>query len=103
MSLVVDQAPEFPGGEAALMQFLVENVKYPVEAMEKCVQGRVVVEFTVNEDGTLSDWIVTKSVDPDLDKEAIRLIQLMPKWNPGRSKGKVVRSRYTLPVMLRMK
>lgn len=61
------------------MQFLVENVKYPVEAMEKCVQGRVVVQFTVNEDGTLSDWIVTKSVDPDLDKEAIRLIQLMPK------------------------
>lgn len=99
---VVEEAPEFPGGMTALMQFLSKNIKYPTIAQENGVQGRVICQFVVNRDGTIVDVKVIRGVDAYLDKEAVRVIQSMPKWKPGKQRGKAVRVRYTLPVMFRL-
>jgi len=99
---VVEQMPSFPGGTAALMQFLGSNIKYPVVAEENGVQGRVIVTFVVEKDGSITDVRVIKSVDPSLDKEAVRVVKSMPKWIPGKQNGSAVRVKYTVPVTFRL-
>lgn len=99
---VVEQMPEFPGGMEALMKYLSKNIKYPSIALDNGIQGRVLVSFTVNKDGSIVDPEIMKSVDPSLDKEAIRVISTMPKWNPGKQRGKAVRVKYTVPVAFRI-
>ena len=99
---VVEQMPSFPGGDAALMQFLSKNIKYPVVAEENGIQGRVIATFVVERDGSISDVKVVKSVDPSLDKEAIRVLKSMPKWIPGKQNGSAVRVKYTVPVTFRL-
>ncbi len=99
---VVEQMPEFPGGMEALMKYLSKNIKYPNIALDNGIQGRVLVSFTVNKDGSIVDPEIMKSVDPSLDKEAIRVISSMPKWNPGKQRGKPVRVKYTVPVAFRI-
>ena len=100
---VVEEMPEFPnGGMAGLMQFLSKNIKYPQIAQENGTQGRVTVQFVVNKDGSIVDAVVIRGVDPYLDKEALRVVNLMPKWKPGKQRGKPVRVRYTVPVMFRL-
>ena len=100
---VVEQMPEFPnGGMAGLMQFLSKNIKYPTIAQENGTQGRVTVQFVVNKDGSIVDAKVLRGVDPYLDKEALRVVNSMPKWKPGMQRGKPVRVKYTVPVMFRL-
>ena len=99
---VVEQKPMFPGGDAALMQWLSSNIKYPVIAAENGVQGRVVCQFVVEKDGSVSGVTVVKSIDPSLDKEAVRVIKSMPKWTPGKQNGQNVRVKYTLPVQFKL-
>ena len=100
---VVEQMPEFPnGGMAGLRQFLSKNIKYPTIAQENGTQGRVTVQFVVNADGSIVDAKVIRGVDPYLDKEALRVINSMPKWKPGMQRGKAVRVKYTVPVMFRL-
>jgi protein TonB len=99
---VVETMPQFPGGDAAMMKYLRDNIRYPVIAQENGVQGRVTCQFVVNRDGSIVDIEVVRSVDPSLDKEAIRVIQSMPKWKPGQQRGKPVRVKYTLPVNFRL-
>ena len=84
---VVEQMPSFPGGQAALMKYLNENIKYPVVAQENGVQGRVVVSFVVERDGSITDVNVVRSVDPSLDREAVRVVKGMPHWIPGKQNG----------------
>lgn len=98
----VDQSPAFPGGEAALMKYLSSHLQYPTMAQENNVQGRVVVQFVVEKNGSVGEVKVVRSVDPDLDKEAIRLCKSLPKFIPGRHQGKVVRVWYTLPFSFRL-
>lgn len=96
---VVEERPQFPnGGDMAMLRYLESHIKYPKECVEKCVQGRVIVQFVVNKDGTIVDPEVIKPVNPLLDEEAIRVIKEMPKWIPGKQKGKPVRVRFTIPV-----
>jgi len=99
---VVEQMPSFPGGDAALINYLSQNIRYPVMAEENGIQGRVIVTFVVERDGSITDARVVKSVDPALDKEAVRVIQSMPKWIPGKQNGKAIRVKYTLPVTFRL-
>ena len=99
---VVEQMPSFPGGMPALMQWLSQNIKYPVIAAENGVQGRVIVQFVVEKDGSVTDVHVAKSVDPSLDKEATRVVKAMPMWNPGKQNGSAVRVKYTVPVMFKL-
>ncbi|MEA5129914.1 MAG: M56 family metallopeptidase [Proteiniphilum sp.] len=100
--VVVENQPEFPGGNAAMMKFLSDNIKYPKSAQDNGIQGRVIVNFVVEKDGSLSDVQVVHSQDPALDKEAVRVIESMPKWKPGTQRGETVRVRYTLPVVFRL-
>ena len=95
--------PEFPGGMEALMDYLKANIRYPKEAKERGIQGRVIVQFIVEEDGTLTGEQVLKPVDPQLDAEAIRIARSMPKWKPGETRGKPTRMRFTFPVSFRLK
>ena len=99
---VVEEMPEFPGGQAECMKWLGKNMKYPQISQENGVQGRVIVQFVVNSDGSIVDAQVVRGVDPYLDKEALRVIGLMPKWKPGKQRGKAVRVKFTLPVMFRL-
>ena len=99
---VVEQNPAFPGGDKALMQYLTKNLKYPASAQENGIQGRVLVQFVVNKDGSIVDPKVLRSVDPALDKEAMRVVSAMPKWQPGKQRGKTVRVKFTLPVTFRL-
>lgn len=99
---VVEQMPSFPGGPAALMKYLNDNVKYPVAAMENGVQGRVVVSFVVEKDGSITDVKVVRSVDPSLDKEASHVVKGMPNWIPGKQNGSAVRVKYNVPVVFRL-
>lgn len=87
--MVAEQMPEFPGGMKELLKFLQDNLKYPENAMKNNVQGRVIVQFVVEKDGTLTEFKVARSVDPDLDAEALRVLQTMPKWKPGMQRGKI--------------
>ena len=99
---VVEEMPEFPGGMGECMKFLGKNIKYPTISQENGVQGRVIVQFVVNKDGSIVDPVVVRGVDPYLDKEALRVIAMMPKWKPGKQRGKAVRVKYTVPVMFRL-
>lgn len=99
---VVEQMPSFPGGNAALMKYLGDNIKYPVVAQENGVQGRVVVSFVVERDGSITDVKVVRSVDPSLDREAVRVVSTMPKWIPGKQNGSAVRVKYNVPVAFRL-
>ena len=99
---VVEAMPEFPGGTAELMKGLQKNIKYPSISQENGVQGRVIVQFVVNRDGSIVDPVVLRSVDPYLDKEALRVVSAMPKWKPGEQRGKPVRVKFTLPVQFRL-
>ena len=99
---VVEEMPSFPGGNAALMSYLSSNTKYPVVAQENGVQGRVIVSFVVERDGSISDVKVARSVDPSLDREAQRVVKSMPKWKPGKQNGSAVRVKYTVPVVFRL-
>ena len=101
--MVVETMPEFPGGQQALFKYLGENVKYPVIAQENGIQGRVICQFVVNRDGSIVDVVVVRSSgEPSLDKEALRVINSMPKWKPGKQRGKPVRVKYTVPVNFRL-
>ncbi len=99
---VVEQMPSFPGGPSALMKYLSENIKYPVVAQENGVQGRVVVSFVVERDGSITDVRVVKSVDPSLDNEAMSVVNSMPNWIPGKQNGSAVRVKYNVPVAFRL-
>ena len=99
---VVEEMPEFPGGMGECMKFLGKNIKYPQISQENGVQGRVIVQFVVNQDGSIVDPQVVRGVDPYLDKEALRVISMMPKWKPGKQRGKAVRVKFTVPVMFRL-
>ena len=99
---VVEEMPSFPRGSAALMSYLSSNTKYPVVAQENGVQGRVIVSFVVERDGSISDVKVARSVDPSLDREAQRVVKSMPKWKPGKQNGSAVRVKYTVPVVFRL-
>lgn len=99
---VVETMPQFPGGDAALLQFLAKSIKYPVIAQENGIQGRVICAFVVNRDGSIVDAEVLRGVDPSLDKEALRVINTMPKWSPGKQRGKPVRVKYTVPITFRL-
>ncbi len=95
---IVEDMPEFPGGEAALTKYLATEVKYPVIAQENGIQGRVYIKFVVNTDGRVANVEVARGVDPSLDKEALRVVKAMPKWKPGKQRGKTVRVSYTVPI-----
>ena len=99
---VVEVMPSFPGGQAALFEWLSKNIKYPVVAEENGVQGRVIVTFVVERNGSITDVQVVKSVDPSLDKEAVRVVKAMPHWIPGKQNGSAVRVKLTVPVTFRL-
>lgn len=100
--VVVEDQPEFPGGTAALLDYLRKNIKYPAICRENNIQGRVLVTFIVNKDGTIVEPEVAKSVHPQLDREALRVISSMPNWKPGSQRGKPVRVKFTVPVNFRL-
>ena len=99
---VVEQMPEFPGGQAALLKWISDHIKYPAIAEENGIQGRVVCTFVVERDGSVTDVQVARSIDPSLDKEAIRVLRQMPRWNPGKQNGSAVRVKYTVPVTFKL-
>lgn len=96
--LIVEQMPVFPGGDAELRKYLARSVKYPVIAQENDIQGRVFVKFVIAADGSVTDVEVARPFDPNLDKEAVRVVKSMPKWTPGKQRGKAVRVSYTVPI-----
>ena len=100
---VVEKMPEYPGGQAALFEYLSTNVKYPVDAEKQKIQGRVLVTFVVNTDGSITDIEVVKKAFPSLDAEAVRVISGMPKWIPGEQKGQKVRVKYTVPLSFNLR
>ncbi len=100
--MVVEDAPEFPGGTQALLDYLRKNIKYPPLCRENGIQGRVLVSFVVNKDGAIVEPQVVKSVNKQLDQEALRVISTMPNWKPGKQRGKPVRVKYTVPVNFRL-
>jgi protein TonB len=100
---VVEEQPSFPGGMRAMMKYLADNIKYPRISRDNKSQGRAIVRFTVNVDGAISDAEVVRSTgDIYLDKEAIRVVEAMPKWVPGKENGKPVRMKYTMPINFRL-
>lgn len=99
---VVEQMPMYPGGDAALMGYLRDNIKYPTVAAENGVQGRVIVGFVVERDGSITDVNILRGVDPSLDREAMRVVKSMPRWNPGKQNGSAVRVKYQVPVSFRL-
>jgi len=96
--VVVEEMPEFPGGNLEMRKFLAQNVKYPVEAQKKGIQGKVYVTFVVNKDGSVSNAKISRSVDPILDAEAVRVVSILPKWKPGRQRGQDVAVLFTVPI-----
>lgn len=99
---VAEEMPQFPGGPSALFQYLSESIKYPEEAEKNGIEGRVILTFIVETDGSISNVNIVKSVDPSLDAEAIRVVATMPRWSPGRMDGSAVRVKYTVPVTFRI-
>ena len=99
---VVEQMPEFPGGMQKALEFLGKNIKYPVAAQEAKIEGRVIVQFVVGRDGSVSDAKVMRGVNPELDAEAVRVVSIMPNWIPGKQRGKAVAVKYTMPIMFRL-
>ena len=100
---VVEQMPEYPGGMGAFMEYLMQSIKYPEDAMKQKVEGRVIANFVVETDGTISNVEIWRPVSPSLDAEAIRVLQAMPRWTPGKQSGKPVRVKYTVPVTFKLK
>ena len=100
---VVEQMPEFPGGMPAMIEFLQTNLNYPKDAKKQKVGGRVLVMFVVETDGSMSNVRVAKKIFPSLDAEALRVVKAMPKWNPGKEKGKPVRVNFALPIVFSLK
>ena len=100
---VVEQMPEYPGGMAALMEYLSQNIKYPEDAQKQKVEGRVIASFVVRTDGSITDITLFRKVFPSLDAEAVRVLQGMPNWIPGKQGGKVVNVKYTVPIVFRLK
>ncbi len=96
---VVEQMPEFPGGMPAMIEFLQTNLNYPKDAKKQNVGGRILVMFVVEADGSISNVRVAKKIFPSLDAEALRVVKAMPKWNPGKEKGKPVRVNFSLPIV----
>ena len=94
--------PEFPGGMGECMKWIGQNIKYPKEAHDKGVQGRVLITFIVEKDGSITEPKVARGVSPALDAEALRVVSTMPKWKPAKQRGQVVRVKYTIPVMFRL-
>jgi TonB family protein len=99
---IVEEMPEYPGGMDELMKFIQRNIRYPKEAQEQGKQGRVIVQFVVEKDGSITDVNIVRSADPQFDAEALRIVNMMPKWTPGKQRGKEVRVRFTLPVTFRL-
>lgn len=95
--------PSFPGGTQKLIEYINDNLQYPKDCKESCIEGRVIVTFFVEIDGSLSDIKVIRSLHPSMDAEAVRLVKTMPKWNPGSVDGKVVRKKFTMPVSFKLK
>ncbi len=95
---IVEDMPEFPGGEMALRTFIANAIKYPVIAQENGIQGKVYVTFVVSKDGTVTNATIARGVDPSLDKEALRVVMSLPKWKPGKQRGKPVNVSYTVPI-----
>ncbi|GET30678.1 energy transducer TonB [Prolixibacter sp. SD074] len=95
---IVEDMPEFPGGDLALRKYIANAIKYPVIAQENGIQGKVYVNFVVNTDGSVTDAKIARGVDPSLDKEALRVINSLPKWKPGKQRGKPVRVSFTVPI-----
>ena len=100
---VVEQMPEYPGGMQALFEYLYQNIKYPEDAQKQKVEGRVLVTFIVETDGSVSNLEVERQAFPSLDAEAVRVLSAMPKWTPGKQGGQVVRVKYTLPINFSLK
>ena len=100
--VVVEKMPEFPGGEEAMRRYLARNIRYPLIAQENGIQGRVICQFVVNADGKIVDVQVVRGVEASLDAEAVRVIQSMPSWTPGKQGGKSVRVKYTLPIRFKL-
>lgn len=96
--LVVEDMPEYPGGNEAMFKFLAENIKYPLLARESAVQGTVYISFVITEKGEVTDIKVIRGVGTGLDEEAVRVVKMMPRWKPGKQSGKEVRVQYTLPI-----
>ena len=99
---VVEVMPQYPGGQIAMLKYIMENMKYPKQAMKEGIQGRVAVRFIVEKDGSISDVKPILSVHPLLNKEAVRVVKSMPKWSPGKQNGKPVRVRFNLPIMFKL-
>ena len=99
---VVEQAPEYPGGMAALMKWIGKEIKYPSIAQEMNIEGKVIVQFVIGRDGAVRDVQVLRTVDPTLDKEAVRVVKAMRKWIPGRQRGEPVSVRFTLPITFKL-
>ncbi|MBF1531681.1 MAG: energy transducer TonB [Prevotella salivae] len=99
---VVEVMPQFPGGQIAMLQYIMKNMKYPEQAMKEGIQGRVAVRFIVEKDGSISDVKPILSVHPLLNKEAVRVVESMPKWTPGKQNGKPVRVRFNVPIMFKL-
>ena len=99
---VVEEMPQFPGGMGEAMKFLAKNMKYPVAAQQAKIEGRIIVQFVVERDGSVSDVKVMRGVSPELDAEAMRVVSMMPKWIPGKQRGKAVAVKYTMPVSFRL-
>ena len=100
---VVEQMPEYPGGIKALLDYLCQNVKYPADAEKQKIEGRVIANFVVETDGSISNVEVFRPVFPSLDAEAVRVLSAMPKWKPGMQSSKVVRVKYTVPISFNLK
>ena len=100
---VAETMPEFPGGERAMMNFIIKNIQYPSTAIEEGISGKVYIRFVVDKDGSITDVKVVRGVSTALDKEAIRVIKMMPKWIPGTQLGKPVRVMFTLPINFSLK
>jgi len=98
----VEEMPEFPGGMEALMKYLSTNIKYPKDAVKQKIEGRVMVTFIVDTDGSISDVKTVKTVYPSIDKESVRVVKKMPKWKPGKKDGRPVRVQYALPIVFRL-
>ena len=99
---VVEVMPQYPGGQIAMLKYIMENMKYPEQAMKEGIQGRVTVRFIVEKDGSISNVSPIHPVHPLLDKEAIRVVESMPKWSPGKQKGKPVRVQLIVPIMFKL-
>ncbi|MDX8339564.1 energy transducer TonB [Draconibacterium sp. IB214405] len=101
--IIVEEMPEFPGGDEGLRTFIANTVKYPEDAHKNGIQGKVYVKFVVDKDGSVDDAKIARGVDPSLDKEALRVINALPKWKPGKQRGEAVRVEYTVPIKFALK